>query len=60
MFFCVKASFIKKEGDFMQKVYIAEFDTCEMAFQGALIKSKLYALAQINIIEITEMLKKQI
>lgn len=38
----------------MQKVYIAEFDTCEMAFQGDLLKSKLYALSNINVIEITE------
>ena len=37
----------------MQKVYIAEFDTCDMAFQGELIKSKLYALSSINMIEIT-------
>ena len=37
----------------MQKVYIAEFDTCDMAFQGELIKSKLYALSSINVIEIT-------
>lgn len=42
----------------MKKVFIAEFDTCEMAFQGDLLKSKLYALSNINAIEITNSIEE--
>lgn len=37
----------------MPKIYLAEYETCDLSFQGDLIKSKLYILHNANVITLT-------